>query len=542
MRRNRYLPALLAVCLPLSPQRAHSQEARAADAAHLLSRISLGARPGDVARVLELGIDSFIELQLTAATPNADLDSLVSRYALIRQPITDLARIDREQQRLIRERQLRVAGNDMAPPPSPPARPPNLRRRMIQETQQRAIVQAISSETQLLEVMVDFWTNHFNVFIGKGPLRFLTASYVDQVIRPNALGQFESLLVATAQSPAMLVYLDNAQSVAAGAVPPQVRNAQRRLRRMGNGPRADSVRRSLRRMRRNLPNGLNENYARELLELHTVGVDAGYTQQNIIETARALTGWSVDPQNGFAFRFNQWAHAAGPTTVMGRDLSDYEGIDQGLALLDFLANHPATMHHVSAKLCARFVADDPPEGCIDAAVGAWRDSNGDIRAVVRAILHSPDFWDDGYRMAKTKTPLEFVVSAVRALDARADTTMRLTGMLNRLGQPPFGQSVPTGYPESQESWINTGAMLDRFNIAMALASGRSPVQVDLADVIPTADDPTTLVARVNDALLGGRGSAHTLDVIRRQVADLRPRDARTLAVALALGSPEFQRQ
>src|SRR5438309_5970417 len=253
------------------------------------------------------------------------------------------------------------------------------------ELQQLAIVRAAVSERQLREVMVDFWTNHFNVFVGKGADRFLLPSYIGETLRPRALDRFEDLLIATAESPAMLFYLDNAQSVAPGSVPPQQRRPFFSLRRrfgMNEMPEE----------RRQRPTGINENYARELLELHTLGVDGGYTQQDIIEVARIFTGWSIEPPDrGAGFVFRDWAHDRGTKHVFGLTFND-DGKDEGIRLLKFLGSQHATMHHVSAKLCARFVADDPPDGCIDAAVAAWQKTGGDIRAVLHAIFMSPDFW------------------------------------------------------------------------------------------------------------------------------------------------------
>src|SRR5205814_10315783 len=222
--------------------------------------------------------------------------------------------------------------------------------------------------------MVDFWTNHFNVYVAKGADRFLTPDYIEHTIRPHAMGRFEDLLIATAQSPAMLFYLDNWESVAPGASPPFPLSARRRG---GQGVRT-------------APKGINENYARELLELHTLGVDGGYSQRDVIEVARIFTGWSIaPPPRGGGFEFHDWAHDRGAKTVLGVAFPAGHGEDEALRLLTLLASSPATMHHVSRRLCARFVADDPPDGCVDAAVAAWQRTGGDIREVLRAILHSP---------------------------------------------------------------------------------------------------------------------------------------------------------
>jgi uncharacterized protein (DUF1800 family) len=264
----------------------------------------------------------------------------------------------------------------------------------------------------------------------------------------------------------------------------------------------------------------------------------------VIAVARIFTGWSIDrPQRGAGFAFHDWAHDHGEKQVFGLRFRD-GGMNEGMRLLKVLAARHATMHHVSRKLCARFVSDDPPDGCVDAAVDAWHRTNGDIRAVLRAIFTSPDFWAPQALRAKVKTPLEFVVSAVRAAGAAPDSTLRLAQVVSRLGQPLYLQPAPTGYPETQAQWVNSGALLGRMNAAVALAAGRLPgASVNLDDVVAVTDDHATLVDAVNMRLLSGTMSAHTRAVILAQLADVKgPVQARTLAVGLALGGPEFQRQ
>ena len=331
------------------------------------------------------------------------------------------------------------------------------------------------------------------------------------------MGHFEDLLIATAESPAMLFYLDNAESVAPGSEPPR------------RGFRPVAAQR--------MPRGINENYARELLELHTLGVDGGYTQQDIIAVARIFTGWSIErPERGAGFVFRDWAHDHGTKRVFGLTFNN-DGQDEGIRLLKFLANQRATMHHVSAKLCARFVADEPPDGCVDAAVAAWQKTRGDIRAVLRAIFTSPDFWSPPVVRSKVKTPFEFVVSAVRVLSADPDTTPQLAQVVARLGEPLYQQPAPTGYAETEAHWINSGALLARMNAALALARG------SLDAVIPATTDHSQLVDMIDERILGGTMSAHTRSVILEQLADINdPTQARALAVGLAIGGPEFQKQ
>lgn len=502
-------------------------------ALHVLNRLTFGPRSGEVDRVLAMGVERFIEAQLNPGRiADADVERRLERLTVLNRSPRELAEMFAEDRRDRQERQ-RAMADSMRPGPQPGG-PPRTRR-MAAELQQAAVLRATLSERQLYEVMVDFWTNHFNVFMAKGADRFLMASYIQETIRPHALGTFEDLLIATAKSPAMLFYLDNVQSVAPGSEPPQLRRPRMAGRQMRPLPE---------RLRQRMPRGLNENYARELLELHTLGVDGGYTQEDVVNVARILTGWSIEqPQRGTRFAFHDWAHDRGEKTVLGTTFPAGQGMSEGVELLEMLARHPSTMRHVGSKLCARFVNDDPPSGCVDAAVHAWEASGGEIRAVLRAMFASPEFWAAENRAAKTKTPLEFVASAVRAVGAIPDTTPALAQLVARLGQPLYLQEPPTGYPETQESWVNSGALLQRVNTAMAIAAGRAPgLTIDLDLMLPAGNDPEALVGAVNRSVLNGGGSAATLKVIRDQVSAVGGREARVLAVGLALGSPEFQRQ
>jgi len=382
--------------------------------------------------------------------------------------------------------------------------------------------------------MADFWSNHFNIFMGKNIARVYLPSYIEETIRPRIFGRFEDLLVATARSPAMMVYLDNAQSIMPGAEPP--RPGRPGVRRRAAAMPAVPQRR---------PTGLNENYARELMELHTLGVDGGYTQKDVTEVARLLTGWSVArPAQGSGFVFNGWAHDQGAKTVLGVEFPAGGGEDEGRRLLRMLAAHPSTAHYISGKLCARLVSDTPPDGCVDLAVAAWKRSGGEIREVLRVILHSPDFWAPAHRAAKVKSPLEFVVSAVRVVGGIPDSTPRLAGVVGRLGQPLYQHVAPNGYPEHEEDWVNSGALLNRMNVAMMLAANRLPgVSVDLDRILPVTSDQAALVAAVDRLVTGGTMSARTRRVIQEQLAGVTsPVQARALALGLAIGGPEFQRQ
>src|SRR5256884_6804412 len=480
------------------------------------TRLASGPRPGEVDRVAADGVMRWVDRQLSPRKiDDGPLGARERRFKILDYDAGELARVYVDAQRERREQKRAAATDSMTEKPEQAGPLEQRGRRLGAEFQELAVIRAVLSERQLYEVMVDFWANHFNVFFAKGADRFLTPSYIEQTIRPRALGKFADLLVATAQSPAMLFYLDNWESVAPGSTPPQAMRLRARplfgprpmfgrppLFDPGRDPmRADSLRRqALARM----PKGINENYARELLELHTLGVDGGYTQQDVIDVARIFTGWSIErPQQGGDFEFHDWAHDRGEKLVLGVRFEGGHDMDEGVRLLKMLANHPATMHHVSRKLCQRFVNDDPPDGCVDDAVGAWRRSSGDMREVLRAIFHGPDFWAAANVRAKVKPPLEFVVSAARAVAAEPDTSPRLAQVVARLGEPLYLHVAPDGYPEREAAWVNSGALLDRMNAAVALASGKLPGVTVVLDSIVSAGDVEQLIWVVNEKISGG---------------------------------------
>ena len=515
---------------------------------HALNRLAYGPRPGDVRRVAADGVMRWIDRQLSPE--EIDDHRLAERerqFQILEYDRRDLAAMYTEAQRERRERKLAadtMADKDVASPIAQRGK------RLTGEFAELAVVRAALSERQLYEIMVDFWTNHFNVYFAKGADRFLTPDYIEHTIRPRAMGKFADLLIAVARSPAMLFYLDNWESVAPGSVPPAALRVRARPifgRRPGLfGPLRDPARQDSMRRRalEGVPKGINENYARELLELHTLGVDGGYTQQDVIDVARIFTGWSIErPQQGGDFEFHDWAHDRGEKQVLGVRFEAGHGMDEGVRLLKMLAGLPATMHHVSWKLCQRFVSDDPPDGCVDEAVAAWRRSSGDVREVLRAIFHGPDFWAPDKVRAKVKTPLEFVVSAARAVSAEPDTSPRLAQVVARLGEPLYLHVAPDGYPEREAAWVNSGALLDRMNAAVALAAGKLPGVTVVLDSIVGVGDADQVIGEVNEKILGGTMSENTKQVLRRQLADTsEPMQARALAVGLALGGPEFQRQ
>src|SRR5438552_5296764 len=337
-------------------------------AAHALNRLAYGPRPGEIERVARAGVLRWIDGQLTPdKIDDKDLARREREFDVLKYDRGDLATLYTEVQRARQERK-RMGDTAADKPDDSPVAVKG--RRFAAQVQQLAVVRAALSARQLYEVMVDFWANHFNVYFAKGADRFLTPDYIEHTIRPHAMGRFADLLIATAQSPAMLFYLDNWESVAPGATPPRAMRLRARpvfgrAPSFGRPPLFDPTRDPMRadsqrqRAVERMPKGINENYARELLELHTLGVDGGYTQQDVINVARIFTGWSIRrPQQGGDFEFHDWAHDYGEKLVLGVRFEGGHDMDEGIRLLKLLANHPATMHHVSRKLCQRFVNDE----------------------------------------------------------------------------------------------------------------------------------------------------------------------------------------
>jgi uncharacterized protein (DUF1800 family) len=410
------------------------------------------------------------------------------------------------------------------------------------------LLRAIYSDRQLQEVMTDFWFNHFNVFIGKGADHYLLTSYERAVIRPRALGKFEDLLVATAQSHAMLFYLDNWLSVGpnsdvANGIPKQAsKQSKQRIRNKGQTNQSKGKR-----------NGLNENYGRELMELHTLGVNGGYTQEDVTEVARVFTGWTLkQPRQGGGFMFEERTHEPGDKIVLGHRIKP-RGEKEGLEVLHILAHHPSTAKFVCTKLAMRFVSDDPPQPLVDRMTQTFLKKDGNMREVLKTMLDSPEFWaPDAYR-AKVKTPLEFVVSALRASGADVTDAMPIARQLQNMGMPLYGMQPPTGYSMKADAWVNSSALLGRMNFALALTSGKvRGVQVESDNVSTRNDDAQQTLAALENSLLAGDVSKQTHDVIsarlqdskisRRKLDDpARPPNI-GLIEGLLLGSPEFQRR
>jgi uncharacterized protein (DUF1800 family) len=431
---------------------------------------------------------------------------------------------------------------------------------VVNELTQAKLLRAIYSERQLDEVMADFWFNHFNVFINKDADRYLLTSYERAAIRPHALGKFEDLLVATAKSPAMLFYLDNWLSVgpdseiALGIAPHQPH-------RRGHGPSPNSRPQRPRGNKAKQASGLNENYGRELMELHTLSVNGGYSQRDVTEVAKVFTGWTLEqPKQGGDFRFEPRMHEPGDKIVLGHRIKEH-GEKEGLEVLHLLAHNPQTAHFISKKLAMRFVSDDPPAALVDRMTKTFLKKNGDIREVLRTMFKSPEFWSPDTYRAKVKTPLEFIVSAVRASGGQVDDARALVGTLNNMGMMPYGMMPPTGYSMKADVWVNSSALLGRMNFALGLAAGKiRGVKIDSANLAAgtaagtseVTTDPQQTLATLENSLLSGDISRQTHDTISKQLEDpkisqrrlddpKRPPNAAAIT-GLILGSPEFQRR
>jgi uncharacterized protein (DUF1800 family) len=612
-------------------------------AVHALNRLTFGPRPGDVQRVMAIGVDQWIDQQLhPEKIDDSALDARLAPFRTLRMPTREIvenfpseqmikavadgkqslpsdplkravyqAQLDRYQDKENRKQQTAIAGADKVTEDERARRqqdrieaeqkveelldlPPDQRVKAVlkmspeeqrsmtsslqgdkrdeflegmnprqretlealnypqqvvaNELVEGKLLHAIYSDRQLQEVMTDFWFNHFNVFMGKGADRYLLTSYERDVIRPRALGKFEDLLVATAQSPAMLFYLDNWLSVGpnsdvANGIPKKAnKETQQRIRRKGQTNKSKGQR-----------NGLNENYGRELMELHTLGVNGGYTQQDVTEVARVFTGWTLkEPRQGGGFTFEERTHEPGNKTVLGHRIKQ-KGEKEGLEVLHILAHHPSTAKFICTKLAMRFVSDDPPPALVDRMAQTFLKKQGNIREVLKTMLDSPEFWAPEAYRAKVKTPLEFVVSAVRASGADVTDPMPIARQMQNMGMPLYGNQAPTGYSMKADAWVNSSALLGRMNFAMALTSGKiKGVQVDNEPAPIRSEDPQQTLVELENNLLAGEVSKQTHDVISARLQDAkitrrklddpaRPPNISMIA-GLLLGSPEFQRR
>jgi uncharacterized protein (DUF1800 family) len=553
---------------------------------HVLNRLGFGARPGDVQRVKAMGLEKYIEQQLNPEKiEDAVAENKIRDLSVLNMPTAELYEKYPQPGQLLRQLQARgmlpadvaearenrvkganskandaMAAPEMSPDPAknnqnqPTGNPLDnekyrqviheyyrengLQRpqRIIDELQASRILRAVYSERQLQEVMVDFWTNHFNVFANKGADRWLLPAYDRDTIRPNAMGKFSTLLQATAQSPAMLFYLDNFQSVS-----PDANRGGGRLQRL----RPQQPQRQRR--------GINENYARELMELHTLGVDGGYTQKDVQEVARCFTGWTIfQPRGGAAavnamagnaggrnpgtFFFNARVHDDGEKTVLGHKIPAGGGMKDGLLVIDILAHHPSTAKFIATKLVRHFVSDTPPQSLVDRVAATFTKSDGDIRQTLKAIFFSKEFNSaEAYRV-KIKRPFELVISAIRTLGADTNGGPGTHQWIARMGEPLYGFQTPNGYSDAAESWVNTGGLLERMNFGLALASNR--VQGTRVSLVKNGEQAKVMDEYLK-TLLAGDISAATREALLKQ---LEPSDPVTKVVGLILGTPEFQRQ
>jgi uncharacterized protein (DUF1800 family) len=580
---------------------------------HVLNRLGFGARPGDVERVKAMGVERYIEQQLNPGTlsdPVAeakvrDLPTLSMSTAQLYEKYPQPGQLIRQLQRrgdlpdeLAAAQQNRntapvpqtaTPGESMASDampdeakerngnPRPLAGNNEEYRRIIRnyylqnglqqpqritaELQASRILRAVYSERQLQEVLVDFWTNHFNVFAGKGADRWLLTSYDRDTIRPNTMGKFHDLLLATAQSPAMLFYLDNFQSVSPNArVRPNGPNRRQpqgdsvldrflgegRARRMTERNRDDRAQQGP-----NMPRGqaqqprqrrgINENYARELMELHTLGVDGGYTQKDVQEVARCFTGWTIfAPRGGGAaamalmgsgarenagkFYFNARMHDEGEKIVLGHRIPAGGGIKDGLMVLDILARHPSTAEHIATKLSRYFVQDNPPSTLVERVATQFTRSGCDIRETLKAIFSSPEFNSAEAYRAKVKRPFELAISAIRTLGAETNGGPQLHRWIARMGEPLYLYQTPNGYSDTAESWVNTGGLLERLNFGLTLAGNRIPgTRVDLKRFAAREAaagqtvDKIKIMDRFLSLIVGGEISPKTRETLLKQL-------------------------
>jgi uncharacterized protein (DUF1800 family) len=460
----------------------------------------------------------------------------------------------------------RGAGGKSALSVDPNAVPPAISddskrpQRVVEELSMAKVTRAVYSQRQLEQVLDDFWLNHFNVFAGKGEVKWYLTSYERDVIQPRAMGKFKDLVTATAQSPAMLFYLDNFLSVDPNAAAHQAALKAMRQQHRGGfwGPRPNPGRPLPPQNNKKPDRGLNENYGRELMELHTLGVDGGYTQKDVTEVARCFTGWTIEkPRELAQFKFDEKLHDPTPKIVLGKKIHD-GGMKDGEEVIGLLAKNPNTAKFISTKLARRFVSDTPPPLLVQRMAKTFLKSDGDIHEVMRTMIYSPEFWSrDAYR-AKVKTPFELVVSSVRALGTDIDTPMPLVQWVNRIGEPLYQCQPPTGYSDTAATWVNTGALLNRLNFSLALAGNKiRGSRSDVPAVIGAniANDPNSAKDALNRAVqvfLGGLAGPNTVDTLEKQLENPQVVQAKLddpirqvdlgVVTGLVLGAPEFQRR
>ena len=463
--------------------------------AHVLSRLTFGARPGDFEKVRSMGVDAFIAQQLDPdSIDNSDVIArlrklptlgmatpvIIEQYTppkpapspspvvtkpenptaqspnLATQDAAKMAAMPNEMQAASKkesasttsapQQATQAAAPQASPKPTPPPRNPQM---VVTELQRAKLLRAVYSDRQLYELMVDFWENHFSIFANKDDDRYLLTGFDRETIRPFAMGRFRDLLGATAHSPAMLYYLDNWRSSVPRPYPAK-----------GDKPAG-------------VDGGFNENYARELMELHTLGVDGGYTQKDVQEVARCFSGWTIEKPNGEGlFVYRPGLHDDGEKVVLGHKILAGGGIADGERVLDILATQPATARFIATKLARRFISDDPPPGVIDRAAAVFLKTDGSIRETLRAIVTAPEFFAPAAYRAKVRSPFELVAATLRSMNAETDADRPVLDLIARMGQPLFGRITPDGYSDRAEQWLSSGAMIVRLNFAAAVAANR----------------------------------------------------------------------
>ena len=499
----------------------------------VLNRLTFGPTRFDLDRIHQMGIQAFIGEQLhPESIGDSSCDQELEKYPLVAKTSEELMTLFPDPANPIRRPELQGKIKDKKSADEAYRQIENMR----MELGSAKLTRAVYSRRQLQEVMADFWFNHFNVHFWKNEVPWLIIPYDRDVIRAHALGRFRDLLLAVAQSPAMLVYLDNASNHANpnGAAPPPGQQGMR----------------------------INENYGRELLELHTVGVNGGYTQQDVINAARILSGWGIQGMAGdsaplpVTFKFKAYQHDNGTKVVMGRSFGPNGGLEEGIQLIDFLSTHPATAHFIAAKLCRRFVSDDPPEDLVKRVAARFLATQGDIRETLKAIFDSPEFFDPSYYHAKAKTPFEFVASSLRAAGT---TLVRCDGTfwnLEGMGEPLFLCEPPTGYPDTAKAWLGSGSLLSRLNFAAQLFSrpygGELRTDIDGLAGKAAYNDPKTAVDNLIHNLLLDQVSDATRQALEKDVQDpslsevplsgkRKGVDLKKVA-ALVLSAPEFEKR
>ncbi len=557
---------------------------------HAMNRLAYGPRPGDVQRIRQMGLEKWIDQQLRPESiDDQALTQRLLRYPTLgmssKQLLEEFPRPQQaaKQQGITKEEaqeqlkskqqtaesQIIVTGNDnldKAQQQLAKIQGPN---RIIAELSMAKVDRAIYSDRQLQAVMEDFWFNHFNVFANKGDDKWLLTSYERDTIRPHTMGKFQDLLIATAKSPAMLFFLDNYLSAdPAAAARLEAERSMRRARYQGAvaggslptpgtvpGPAAGPAPAAATVAAKKPERGLNENYGREVMELHTVGVDGGYTQQDVIQMAECLTGWTIhEPRRDPQFFFDAKIHAEGKKIVMGRPFN-YGGEKDGEEALKMLASRPATAKFISTELARHFVSDNPPPALVERMAKSFESSNGDTRTVLKTMIYSPEFWSkDAYR-AKVKTPFELVASTARALNAEVTITLPLAQWVARMGEPLYLCQPPTGYSDKSQTWVNTGALLSRLNFSLAFAGDKmGGATVDLKSMLgdEAGRDPHAALARSVQDFLDGQVAQSTQDTLQARLKDPQILQASLddpvkevnegLIVGLVLGTPEFQRR